>query len=86
MYVKAKMIPVGTVPGTGGNGDEGEQWMGVNSNMIYLIHCKYLCKCYNLPTPSTTITKKKENREDTSPLYRYFPLASMVNLFPNSLL
>jgi hypothetical protein len=27
----------------------------VNSSMIYLIHCKNLCKCYNVPPPSTTI-------------------------------
>jgi hypothetical protein len=47
MYVKAKMIPVETVPGIGG---------GVNSNMTYLIHCKNFCKCYNVPPPSTTIT------------------------------
>jgi hypothetical protein len=28
---------------------------GVNSSMIYLIHCKNLCKCCNVPLPSTTI-------------------------------
>jgi hypothetical protein len=25
--------------------------------MTYLIHCKNLCKCYNVPTPCTTIIK-----------------------------
>jgi hypothetical protein len=28
--------------------------------MIYLIHCKNLCKCYNVPPPSTTEKKKKK--------------------------
>jgi hypothetical protein len=36
MYVNAKMIPVETVPVE-----------GVNSSVIYLIHCKNHCKCYN---------------------------------------
>jgi hypothetical protein len=32
----------------------------VNSSMIYLIHCKNLCKCYSVPPPSTTIKEKKK--------------------------
>jgi hypothetical protein len=28
--------------------------------MIDLIHCKNLCKCYNVPPPSTTIKKGKK--------------------------
>jgi hypothetical protein len=28
--------------------------------MIYLIRCKNLCKCYSVPTPSTTIKNSKE--------------------------
>jgi hypothetical protein len=36
---------------------------GVNSSMIYLIHCKNLCKCYNVPPPRTTIKKKKKMKE-----------------------
>jgi hypothetical protein len=31
----------------------------VNSCMIYLIHCKNLCKCHNIPTPSTIIKEEK---------------------------
>jgi hypothetical protein len=31
---------------------------GDNSSMRYLIHCKNLWKCYNVPTPSTTIKKR----------------------------
>jgi hypothetical protein len=27
----------------------------VNSSMIYLIHCKNFCKCFNVSPPSTTI-------------------------------
>jgi hypothetical protein len=30
---------------------------GMNSNMIYLIHCKNHCNCYNVPPPSITIIK-----------------------------
>jgi hypothetical protein len=28
---------------------------GVNSNMIYLVHYKNFCKCYNASPPSTSI-------------------------------
>jgi hypothetical protein len=28
--------------------------------MIYLIHGKNLCKCHNVPPPSTTIKEKKK--------------------------
>jgi hypothetical protein len=45
MYVNAKMIPVETVPGIMG-GRRAVDW--VNSHLIYLIHCKNLCKCYNV--------------------------------------
>jgi hypothetical protein len=40
-------------------GKEGQRRMveRVNSNMIYLIHCKNFCKCDNVPSPSTTIKK-----------------------------
>jgi hypothetical protein len=30
----------------------------VNSCMIYLIHCKNLCECHNVPPSITTIKKK----------------------------
>jgi hypothetical protein len=32
----------------------------VNSHMRYLIHCKNLCKCHNVPSPVTTIKETKE--------------------------
>jgi hypothetical protein len=32
---------------------------GVNSCMIYLIHCKNQCKYHNVPPPITTIKKFK---------------------------
>jgi hypothetical protein len=61
MYINAKMIAVETVPGNGGGG-----WKRaverMNSNVIYLIHCKNLCKCNTVPPPSTTI-KKEKNEE-----------------------
>jgi hypothetical protein len=30
---------------------------GGEFNMIYLIHCKNLCKCYSVPSPNTIIIK-----------------------------
>jgi hypothetical protein len=56
MYENAKIMPVETIPGFGG-GDEGEQG-GVNSNMIYLIHCKNFYKCHNVPPTITAIKEK----------------------------
>jgi hypothetical protein len=38
-----------------GRGEWKKGVEGVNSHMMYLIHCKNLCKCYNVPSPSTTI-------------------------------
>jgi hypothetical protein len=52
------MIPVETVPGIGGGMKESSG--GVNSNMIYLIHCKNLCKCHNVLPSSTTIKEKMD--------------------------
>jgi hypothetical protein len=37
MYVNTKMIPVETIPGIRGGGMTDSS--GVNSNMIYSIHC-----------------------------------------------
>jgi hypothetical protein len=37
---------------------------GVNSNMIYLIYCKKFCKCHNIPSPSTTVKKKKKGKHE----------------------
>jgi hypothetical protein len=53
VYVKAKMIPVETLLGIGEGGDKRRVVDGVNSIMIYLIHCKNLYKCHNVPPPST---------------------------------
>jgi hypothetical protein len=50
MYVNAKMIPAETVPGVR-CGRMKEISRGRNSSRIYLIHCKNLCKCYNVPHP-----------------------------------
>jgi hypothetical protein len=35
---------------------------GVNSNIIYLIHCKNLCKYSSVPPPSTTIIIIKQKQ------------------------
>jgi hypothetical protein len=54
MYVNGKMILDETLPGIRERG-MGERTGGRNSSVIYLIHCKNLCKCYNVPISSTTI-------------------------------
>jgi hypothetical protein len=38
---------------------------GMNSSMIYLIYCKYFCKCHNVPLPSTTINKYIKYKKQT---------------------
>jgi hypothetical protein len=62
MYVKAKMIPVETVPGMGG-GRIKESGREVSSSMIYLIHCKSFCKCHNVPPHITTINNNNKKRK-----------------------
>jgi hypothetical protein len=52
MYVNAEMIPVETIPGMGEGRGEWRAEEGVNSSMIYLIHCMNFCKCHNVPPPS----------------------------------
>jgi hypothetical protein len=59
MYVNAKIILVEIVSGIR-RGRMNERSGGGNSSMVYLIHCKNLCKCYSVPQPSTTI-KIKDN-------------------------
>jgi hypothetical protein len=58
MYVNATCKHVETVPGIR-KGEMGERNGGVNPSMIYLIHCKNLCKCHSVPTPSTAIKINK---------------------------
>jgi hypothetical protein len=36
---------------------------GVNSIMKYLIHCKNLCKCHNIPPIKQRNKKEKEKKE-----------------------
>jgi hypothetical protein len=53
------VIPVETTPAIEGGG-----WRmieKVNSCMIYLIHCKNLCKCHKVASTSTTIKETKRN-------------------------
>jgi hypothetical protein len=40
------MIPVESILGMG---EEQKEEGGVNSSIIYLIHCKDFCKCHNVP-------------------------------------
>jgi hypothetical protein len=51
------MIPVETVLGIKGGEDE-RAVERVNSSMIYLIHCKNLCKYSNVPQLSTVKKKR----------------------------
>jgi hypothetical protein len=48
MYVNASMIPTETVPGIRGGGRK-RAVEGGKFNMIYVIHCKNLCKYSNVP-------------------------------------
>jgi hypothetical protein len=50
------MVPAETVPWMGEKMKESSR--GVNLSIIYFIHCKNLCKCYNVPPHSTTIIFK----------------------------
>jgi hypothetical protein len=59
MYLNAKMIHTESILGIGGQGIK-ESIGRVSSSVIYLIHCKNLCKCHNVPPPSTTIKEKKK--------------------------
>jgi hypothetical protein len=36
---------------------------GVNSSVIYLIHCKKLCKCHTVPPPSTIKEKNLKKKK-----------------------
>jgi hypothetical protein len=55
------MIPVETVLRIRG-GCVGDN-RGRNSNIVYLIHSKNLCKCYNVFMPSTTIKNKEISKK-----------------------
>jgi hypothetical protein len=59
MYVNAKMISVEIIPGIGDRREIIVVVEGVNSSMMYLVHCKNLCKWPNVHPPSTTIQEKK---------------------------
>jgi hypothetical protein len=40
---------------------------GVSSRLIYLIHCKNLCKCHNVALPNTIQDKNRDNTEKKTP-------------------
>jgi hypothetical protein len=52
------MIPVETIPGMEDGKIKENEWLGGNTNMIYLIYYMNICKHYKVPPPSTTIKKK----------------------------
>jgi hypothetical protein len=57
---------------------------GVNSSMIYLMHCKKLCKSYNVPLPSIRIIKnfkKKRYIHAQDSLLSLFKLHKMFELY-----
>jgi hypothetical protein len=58
MCANAKMIPVETFLGIGGQ--EIKESSGRGSSMIYLIHCKNLYKCHNVLPPNTIIKRGKK--------------------------
>jgi hypothetical protein len=49
-----------------GRGEVKESRGGVNSSMIYLIHCKKICKYPDVPPPSTIIKKFKTSVSKSS--------------------
>jgi hypothetical protein len=57
------MVPVEPTPGIGGGGYR-RMLEGVNSSMIYLMHCKNLCKCHNVPPLHNKKKKKKIYRKN----------------------
>jgi hypothetical protein len=58
-HVNAKMILLKLFQESG-EGTWKRAVEGINSSMIYMIHCKNLCKkCYNVPPPRTIIKKKQ---------------------------
>jgi hypothetical protein len=60
VYVIAKVTPVEeTTPGMGREIRSSVE--GVNSSMLYLIHCKNFYKCHNVPPPSTKIKERKKS-------------------------
>jgi hypothetical protein len=47
----------------------GERRGDPNPDVIYLVHCENFCKCYNVPTPSTTIKKNDGQEGKTGPVW-----------------
>jgi hypothetical protein len=70
MQVNAKMIPVETIQGIEG-GEQRRTVEGINSSVIYLVCCKKLCKCHNVPSPTTTIKEKIKDKKKKSELKEY---------------
>jgi hypothetical protein len=65
------MIPAETVPAIRGGGLR-RAVESVDSSVINLIHCKNLCKFYNVPPPSTTINNKKVHHHSPFPKHKIY--------------
>jgi hypothetical protein len=59
MYVNAKMRPVETVPGMGARLKDSSG--GVNSSMIYILHCTFV----NATMSPYPVEQEKKNKEDS---------------------
>jgi hypothetical protein len=73
LYVNEKMIPAETTPGIWGEREMKEKGRG--GEFIYVIHCKNLCKCHNIPPPITMIKGKKEKEKEKCLTKAHFKLA-----------
>jgi hypothetical protein len=63
MYVNGKLIPVKTLLWMGRGRRKWKRMVeGVNSSLIYLICCKNLCKCHNVPPTQHNNKKQKQYR------------------------
>jgi hypothetical protein len=58
MRVSGKMIPVETIPELGGGNKEDDRRGEFKYDIFE--NCKNLCKCHNVPLPSTTVKTEKK--------------------------
>jgi hypothetical protein len=55
-----KRIPLETIPEMGVEWGIKENGGGGKFRIIYLMYCKNLCRCHNVPLPTTTIKIKNK--------------------------
>jgi hypothetical protein len=56
---------------------------GVNVNMVYLIHCKNIHKCYNVSPTSTAIKNGKKQTKQNNQCKKDNRMAQLVEVLPN---